>query len=325
MRHLLLALAFAAFPVFSQEPPSWFAASLLYLPEDVAEAAKEGKRVMLYFGQEGCPYCKRLMEVNFRSGPTVQRMRKHFVALALNIWGDREITWTDGKPATEKQIALKLKVQYTPTLIFLDEKGGVALRLNGYYPPQRFDAALDYVAGRMEGKLSFPEYMRDFDRRQPRSELRSEPFFLPAPLDLRRKPGARPLAVLFEAPGCAACDELHDLSFRRDEVLAELAKFDVVRFSILGGEFFTGIDGKKTTPAGWAAALKVAHVPTMVLFDSRGREALRMEAYFRPFHLAGSLAYVSSGAYLREPSLQRFLQGRADAQRSRGTRVDLWN
>ena len=325
MRALLLALAVLCGPAFAEDVPAWFTESLLHLPDDVADAAREKKRVVLYFGQEGCPYCKRLMEVNFRQPPTVERMKRHFVALALNIWGDREVVWTDGRPTTEKQLAARLRVQFTPTLVFLDEKGEVALRLNGYYPPARFDAALDYVARRLERKVAFTEYMKDFDRQQPKTEMRHEPFFLPAPADLRRWPGSRPLAVLFEGPNCAECDELHRVSLKREDVLAELAKYDIARFSLRSGEFMTGLDGRKATQAGFAAALKVAHAPTLVLFDPGGREIIRLEAYFRPFHVAGALEYVSSGAWRREPQFQRFLQARAERLKARGQTVDLWN
>ena len=50
----------------------------------------------------------------------------------------------------------------------------------------------------------------------------------------------------------------------------------------------------------------------------------RIDTYLRPFHLAGSLDYVASGAYRREPSFQRFLQSRAREMRGRGETVDLW-
>jgi len=50
---------------------------------------------------------------------------------------------------------------------------------------------------------------------------------------------------------------------------------------------------------------------------------LRLEAYFRPFHVAGSLEYVASGAYRTEPSLQRFLQSKADRMRRGGETVVL--
>ena len=75
--------------------PPWFVETFLDFREDVAEAAKQKRRVMLYFGQDGCPYCKLLMATNFSQRPIVEKMRRHFVAVALNIWGDRETTWLD--------------------------------------------------------------------------------------------------------------------------------------------------------------------------------------------------------------------------------------
>jgi len=236
----LLALTLLCAEASAQEPPAWFAESLLFVRDDAAAAAKEGKRVMLYFGQDGCPYCKQLMEVNFRQARIVEKMQKSFVALALNIWGDREIRWdrsgSDGRALSEKQLAAALKVQFTPTLLFLDEKGEIALRVNGYLPPERFEAALDYVAGKMEGKLAFSDYRKIPERAN--EKLNAQSFFMKPPYDLRRKPGAKPLAVLFETPLCAGCDELHREAFKRKEVLTRLDKFDVVRLSSLSGDLY---------------------------------------------------------------------------------------
>jgi thioredoxin-related protein len=325
MRWVFLALLVVVLPVKGQEPPEWFSESLLDLRDDVAEAAAAGKRVMLYFGQDGCPYCKQLMEVNFRQEAIATKAQRQLVALALNIWGDREVTWTDGTVATEKQLAARLKVQFTPTLIFLDERGGVALRVNGYYPPHHFDAALDYVSLKRERKPGFAEFLAARTAVPARETLNPQPFFLPAPYDLRRAAGAKPLAVLFETPQCAQCDEMHAVAFRRQEVLEQLAKFDVIRLGLASGESLTAADGKKVSADAWARALKVGYVPTILLFDGRGREVFRTEAYLRPFHVAGALEYVSSGAYRREPSFQRFLQTKAERMRGRGEAVDLWN
>jgi thioredoxin-related protein len=321
MRWVFIALMALTFPVEAQEPPAWFSESLLDLREDVAEATAQGKRVMLYFGQDGCPYCKRLMEVNFRQEAIAAKAQKHLVALALNIWGDREVTWTDGKAISEKQLAARLKVQFTPTLIFLDERGAVALRLNGYYPPHHFDAALDHVTG----KISFDEFLKRQRSPGASASLNPQPFFLPPPYDLRRKPGAKPLAVLFETPHCAQCDELHAVAYKRQDVLDQLARFDVVRLTLSSNDAITAPDGKKTSAAAWAQALKVGYVPTILLFDASAREVFRAEAYLRPFHVAGALEYVSSGAYRREPSFQRFLQAKAERVRESGGQVDLWN
>lgn len=143
---LLCLLLGAPLPARAQEVPDWFAQSFLELPEDVAEAAQDGKRVMLYFWQEGCPYCEQLVNITFRDPDIVARMRSDFVPLAINIRGDREVTWTDGSTTSEKRFAPKLGVWGTPTLIFLDERGDIALRLHGYVAPAEFAPALDRAA-----------------------------------------------------------------------------------------------------------------------------------------------------------------------------------
>ena len=95
------------------------------------------------------------MDANFSQKDIVDKTRKNFDAIEINIYGSREVTWLDGSTRSEKDFAALLKVQFTPTLLFLDEKGNIALRVNGYYPPHRFMAALDYVAQRNEHKVSF--------------------------------------------------------------------------------------------------------------------------------------------------------------------------
>jgi thioredoxin-related protein len=303
--------------------PPWFTETLLDFREDVAQAARKRKRLMILFEQDGCPYCKELVLTNFSQKTIADKARKNFLAVSLNIWGDREVTWTDGKKFSEKGLAAFLKIQFTPTLVFFDERGGIVARLNGYYPPHRFEAVLDWVARRRERKIALAEYLRTAVREPAGEQLHAEPFFLKPPYDLRRR-GAKPLAVFFETPSCAACDELHRDGFRRPAVAQSLARFDVARFAL-------GERTPVTTPAGdrlraddWARSLGVSYTPSVVFFGADGREAFRIEAYVRAFHLWGSLEYVASGAYLREPNFQRFLQARAEELRGRGETVDLW-
>ena len=303
--------------------PPWFSETLLDLREDVRDAAREGKRVMLYFGQDGCPYCRMLMQANFTQPAIVRKTRERFVAIALNIWGDREVTAIDGRTMREKDFANYARVQFTPTLLFLDERGAVALRLNGYYPPRRFEAALDYVAGGMERKVSFQDHLKSVAREEASAELHDERFFVKPPYDLRRKRGGKPLAIVVETPYCAGCDEMHREGFARPEVKAELAKFDVVRLALADGAQLVTPDGRRLAASDWLRELQVAYTPSIVFFDGP-EEAFRIEAYVRPFHLAGAFAYVSSRAYSKQPSFQRYLQARTEAIRSRGGSVELW-
>lgn len=306
--------------------PSWFGQSFLDFREDIRAAAKANKRLMVYFGQDGCPYCRELMRVNFSQKDIVDTTRWHFDALALNIWGDREVTWLDGKTRSEKEFAAFMKVQFTPTLLFFDEQGAIVLRLNGYYPPHKFRAALEYVAGRMEHKTAFAAYLQKHAPEADSGRLHHQPFFAKAPfhLDRSRKAAGKPLIVLFEQKHCAACDELHAQGFKDPASLALLAKFEVVRLELFGGQAVVTPGGKRLSEEQWARELKVAYTPTMVFFDARGREVFRIDAYLKPFHLASSLDYVASGAYRTQPSFQRFIQARAEKIRAQGGNVEIW-
>ena len=334
MRRLLLALALAlslpasagaqeASPHAIDVPP-WFALTFLDFREDVAAAAGSGKRLLVYFGQDGCPYCKQLMTTNFSQRRIVDKTRKAFVAIALNIWGDRETTWTDGRTMSEKELARALDVQFTPTILFLDEKANVVARMNGYYPPHRFEAVLDYVAGKREKVEPLAAYLARSTPEPARATLATEPCFVRAPYDLARRPGGKPLAVVFESPYCSACDELHRDTMKRPEIQALLARFDVAQFALGARTPLTTPEGAKATADAWARDLRVAYTPSVVFFDDAARQVFRIDAYLRPFHFASALEYVATGAYRSEPSFQRFVQARAERKRAAGERADLW-
>jgi predicted bacteriocin transport accessory protein len=143
------------------ELPRWFKTSFLDFRDDIKEAAAAHKRVIIYFGQNGCIYCRRLMEVNFKQADIVARTQQHFDVVEINIVGSRDVTWRDGTTMTEKEFARAIGVRFTPTLIFLDDKGAVLLRANGYYPPRTHLAALNYVIdGAFRSEPDFQNYLK---------------------------------------------------------------------------------------------------------------------------------------------------------------------
>jgi thioredoxin-related protein len=324
------ACATAATAPFNPSPhaidiPAWFKPSFLDFREEVDDAARRAKRVLVYFGQDGCPYCRELMRANFSQKDIADKTRRHFDAIAVNIWGDNEVVWLDGRTYTEKTLAAALKVQFTPTLLFLGDRGEIVLRLNGYYPPHRFSAALDYVAGRHEKRTPFSRYLADHARAPASGTLHDKPYFLRPPYDLTRSARRdKPLAVLFEHRDCAACDELHREGLNAKPVHGALGAFEVVRLELFGRQPVVTRAGEKLTEEDWARRLGIAYAPTIVFFDAAGQEAFRTEGYLRPFHLQSALDYVSSGSYRKEPSFQRYVQQRADKIRQSGGKVQLW-
>ncbi len=307
--------------------PRWFSDSFLDLREEVQDAARQQRRLLIYFGQDGCPYCKALMQVTFRQPDIVAKTRQHFLPVALNLWGDREVTWIDGRRMSEKELGAVLKVQFTPTLLFFDEQGKVVLRLNGYSPPEKFRVALDYVGLRLEKKQSFTDYLAATAAIATGAQLANETFFAPGPVELPRlmKAAAKPVVVVFEQPSCRECDELHRVAFQRAETRQLLERFTVVQAALAGERKVVTAGGMHMSERDWARALKVVYAPSLVFFDTAGREVFRVEGYMRPFHIASALDYVGSGAYRDEPSFQRFVQKRADTMRAAGKQVELWN
>ena len=304
--------------------PDWFKTSFLDLKEDVAHATSANKRLLLYVGQEGCPYCRELMQNNFSQKPIVDYTRKHFDVLAINMWGDAEVTDFSGKHTTEKEFAKQLKVQFTPTLLFFDEQGNVVLRLNGYLPPHQLTAALQFVAGHKEKTTSFREYYASLAPAAASGKLHSGAYMLQPPYKLTRTPASKPLMVLFEQKVCGECDVLHQKILTQETSRALLKKLDVVLLDMWSTTPVVTPDGKTRTASAWAKELGLVYAPGAVLFAPDGKEIIRIEGMLKAFHVQSVMDYAASGAYLRQPELQRFIEERAAVLREKGEKVELW-
>lgn len=310
----------------SEEYPIWFKNSFLDLRDDVEEAKENNKRVLLFFYQDGCPYCKKLLEVNLAQKAIADKMKQNIDAITINMWGDREVTDMDGVTMKEKDFAVKNRVMYTPTLLFLDEKGKLILRVNGYYKPHKFMTALDYVIGKHEKTEKFRAYYQKIKPPKSFGKLHEQDYFSKPPHNLTRvkKKDAKPLLVLFEQKQCPACDELHEDVFERVESLKYLKKFDIAQLDMWSKKTdVTAPNGKKYKANKWATELDIKYAPSLVFFNNEGKEVFRTEAYLKSFHFQSILDYVSSKGYLKQPSFQRWIEVRAEKLREKGYTIDL--
>ena len=307
------------------EYPAWFKDSFLNLKEDIAEAQKNGKRVMLMFTQDNCPYCSALVDRNLSQRQIEATLKEKFDVIAINLWGDREVVGLDGKLYTEKTYSAALKIQFTPSLFFFDEKGNTILRLNGYVPPPRMQAALDWVSGRQEHTTSFRDFIAAREvPKQASGEMIRQDFFLKNATDLRRRKPAKPLAVFFEQKDCPDCEVLHRRVLTDPELRAAIAKFDNVQLDMWSRDMITTPEGKRMAVRDWVRQLGVNYAPGIVLFDTAGKEVIRWESSFRVYHTMGMFDYLTSGEYLKEPSFQRFLTAKTEHIREAGRDVNIW-
>ena len=304
-----------------EEQPGWFKNSFLDLNEDIEEARASGKRLMIFFYQDGCPYCKKILQDNFGQRDIAEKTKSNFDVVSLNIWGDRDVSF--GKLDTiEKDFAASLKVMYTPTLIFFNEEGKAVLRTNGYYHPAKFNAALDYVLGHHDKKEKFRSYLARVSPVKTKGEIYKEIESVKSPYDFSLSSDKYRL-VAFEQKQCAECDELHGDIFKRKESKEQLNKLNVSVLDMWSDEKITQPNGKKSSVKDWAKELNIQYAPSLVYFDSQGNEVFRSDAYLKAFHVQSVMDYVSSGAYKTQTNFQRYIDARADQLEEQGIHVDI--
>lgn len=148
--------------------PDWVRDTFLDLRDDLAEANAEGKRLLIIAEQLGCIYCKEMHENVFPIASIDTLIRENFYVVQVNIYGDKEVTDFDGTTLSEKDMALRWGVIFTPTMIFMptevpDDKmattGAVAF-LPGAFKPNMTHALLTWVKD--EIYLTEPQLQRYF-------------------------------------------------------------------------------------------------------------------------------------------------------------------
>ncbi|WP_323770402.1 thioredoxin family protein [Antarctobacter sp.] len=100
----------------------WMRDTFKDLREDLQEANAEGKRLVLFFEQRGCIYCKKMHEEVFTDPEVSEFIDTNYFVVQLNLHGDIEVTDFDGDVLTEKDMARKWRVLFTPNIVFLPEE-----------------------------------------------------------------------------------------------------------------------------------------------------------------------------------------------------------
>ncbi|MDH5393076.1 MAG: thioredoxin fold domain-containing protein [Gammaproteobacteria bacterium] len=318
---LLFSVVTAEEAVFSDDTlsskiilPDWFKLSFLDLKDDLDEAVANNKKgIIVYFGRKDCPYCKALLDNNWRRKDIVHYTVSHFDVIAIDTKGIKNITDFDGYVYDEKQYSLKMKTNFTPSLLFYNQSGSRVLKLSGYQQPYRFLAALEYVADKHYEKHSFRSYLSQAKSSldsNGNDELNFQSFFDAPPHNLNRQrfPAERPLAVFFENKYCHACDILHSIPLEQASIKSKLDDMDVIQLDVSSRQQIITPDGTKTTLIDWANTLNIHYTPTIVFFDESGNEIIRIDSVVWVNRLSRVLDFIRTRGYKTSPG---FLQWRS--------------
>ncbi len=100
----------------------WMRDTFKDLPEDLAEANAEGKRLLVMVEQRGCIYCKKMHEEVYPVPEIDAMLRDDYFVIQINMFGDTEVTDFDGETLSEKDLVRKWGLLFTPTLLFFPEE-----------------------------------------------------------------------------------------------------------------------------------------------------------------------------------------------------------
>jgi len=297
--------------------PQWFKQSFLDFREDVEEARKQGKHVMVFMHLDECPYCARMLKESFVEGENRAFLEQHFDVIAVNVRGSTEVTWTDGVKYTERTLTRHLRSYGTPTIVLLDPQGKIVLKLTGYRDPHTLRVALEYVRSGSYRDRPYADYAVSREKSAVYT-MRVHPQFQ----NITYLKGFRkPLAILFEDGRCIECARFHEKTLAHPDVIAEMRKLTFIRLDTDSTRPIVDLEGRNTTAGQWAQTLKLSDRPALVLFDE-GREIFRVEGILYHFHFKEALRYVSGGYYKQFESASAYNAARRQELLKQGVNID---
>lgn len=129
---------------------------------EIEALAGEGKFLVLFFHQAGCPYCDKMRARVLPNAKVMDYFSDNFVMMESNIRGNLDVVMPDGTQGSEVEFAKKVRVRATPVFIFYDKDGTQALKTIGYLDADRFLLAGKFVVeGVHKTKKSFFRYIQE--------------------------------------------------------------------------------------------------------------------------------------------------------------------
>jgi len=299
--------------------PSWFKLSFLDITEDAKEAGEKNKHLMMFLDLDGCPYCDKMLKKSFfPKNRTSDFIKAHFDVINIRITGKKEITWDENTSMSEKEFAQKMKIYFTPTILFLDGDKNIVARVDGYRSPKNFLDILRYVNGKYYKKMPIDEYINKVKNK---NLYKLKPNKMFSNID-NLSTISSPLAVILEDGSCTQCDYLHNVTFKNKDVKKELKPYTIVRLDASSNKPIIDVSGKKTTPKQLALDMNMTYRPTILLYNEK-KLRLSIDALLYSFHLKERLRYVSGEYYKKYDSYHSYSRARKKELLKEGITIDL--
>ncbi|GAA3619876.1 thioredoxin family protein [Flavivirga jejuensis] len=174
MKKILLLLVVLVATFANAQEINW-----VTLEEAIALQKKTPKKIMMDVYTNWCGPCKMLDKNTFQNKDVANYVNEHYYAVKFNAEGNDKVTY-DGKTFTNPkynpananrrnsthELSRYFQVQAYPTIVFMDEKGGLIAPIKGYQKPSELELYLKLFRSdkhkEMDTQEKFYEYSKAF-------------------------------------------------------------------------------------------------------------------------------------------------------------------
>ncbi len=108
------------------------------------EAKQENKQILFFFHIPDCPYCKRMIDENFKNEEVLKEIKKSFIKVDIHTADSGTVTYKDFK-GTRDEFAKYLGAVAFPSTLFIDSDKKIVHHTIGYRNIDEFLSELKYV------------------------------------------------------------------------------------------------------------------------------------------------------------------------------------
>jgi len=110
----------------------------------IAKAEKSHKHVLVFLHRPGCSYCNTMIEFTLPDEKIVQKIKKNFVFVDIDIGDSGEIIFDNFK-GNRQEFAKELGYNFYPSNVFIDKNKDIVYGVAGYKDEDEFLNILRFV------------------------------------------------------------------------------------------------------------------------------------------------------------------------------------
>ena len=123
----------------------------------ITKAEKSHKHVLVFLHRPGCSYCDTMIEFTLPDEKIVQKIKKNFVFVDIDIADMGEVVFDDFK-GTRQEFAKEVGYNFYPSTVFIDKDKDIVYGVAGYKDEDEFLNILHYIQSHSYEEMDIEDF-----------------------------------------------------------------------------------------------------------------------------------------------------------------------